>query len=241
MVRIVRSSTRAFALLGTVLAGCGQARFEAAGDAQASGGTGGSVPDGSGGSDVHADASEVVSTTLRIENDGDDGVWLNGTDEGTHHGLDMLTLEVGADAEAARTGLIFHLPVPPGSVINSARIDLHRIDGNAAATETMQVQVWDSCQVPPFDDTHVHAPAEHVAEGLWPTAVTGFAVGTDNTDILSPELAPLTQHVVDKPEWATGATVGYFLSPAAMVSWVMFDDSSAGTGAATLKLSYTPP
>ena len=212
----------------------------AAGDAGASGGAGDSGASGDSG--VHADAGGVVSTTLQIENDGDDGVWLNGTDEGTHHGPDLLVLEVGADAEAARTGLIFHLPVPPGSRINSARVDLHRIDGDAAASETMQVQVWDSCRVPPFDDTHVHAPAEHVAEGLWPTAVTGFAVGTNNTDILSPELAPLTQHVVDKPDWATGATVGFFLSPAGMQgSWVMFDDSSAGTGAATLKLSYAPP
>lgn len=225
----------------TVLAGCGGAHFEAASDAEASGGSGASDSGASGGSGVRADAGEVVSTTLRIENDGDDGLWVWGTDERLHHEPTLLTVEVGADEEGARTGLIFHLPIPPASLVNSARIDLHRVDGNAAPSETMQVQVWDSCQVPPFDDTHVHTPAEHVAEGLWSTAATGFVVGSNATDILSPELAPLTQHIVDKPDWVTGATVGYFLSPAAMVGWAMFDDSSAGTGAATLKLSYTPP
>jgi hypothetical protein len=235
-----------FVLTCTAALGCGEGHFASgAGDGapgpEASGGSGTGDSGASDGQTAGADGARAVSSLLRIQNDADDGVWLDGTTERTHHGADLFTLEVGADSEAARTGLIFRLPVPPRSVINSARVTLHRVDGDAGPSDTMLVEVWDSCHVDPFNDAHVHTPDQHVPGGFWSTAVTGFAVGANGSDIVSPDLASLVQHVVDKPDWTAGATVGVFLAPATMQGWVMVADSSAGTGAASLQLSHTPP
>ena len=84
-------------------------------------------------------------------------------------------------------------------------------------------------------------PAAGALRERGPTVPRRCGLGTNDTDIFSLDLGLLTQHIVDKADWAPGATVGFLLSPAAMQGWAMFADSSAGTGAASLELAYTPP
>ncbi|HMI83515.1 MAG TPA: hypothetical protein VK550_05440 [Polyangiaceae bacterium] len=183
-----------------------------------------------------------ISVVLTIAKDQDDATWINGTDERLHYDIDSLYLEVGADTEAGKAGLRFDLPVPPGSTINSAIIQLHRTIGDALADESMKVQVYDSANVPPFDDAHTHAPEGHAPGGLWPTVVGSIWVGENGNPVQTPELKGLVQHVVDRADWVGGASIGFVFSAQVMgVRWVDFADSSLGTGQAFLQLAYTPP
>src|SRR5262249_47631955 len=153
-------------------------------------------------------------------------------DERLHYASDKLDIEVGSDAEMGRAGLRFPLSIPPGSTIQSATLLLYRKAGTAVSTDTMAVQVYESPSVPPFDDTHVHAPAGHATGGLWSARVNGFALGTSGTWTVSPDLSILVQHAVDRPDYVVPAYVGFVLSPDSLTGWATFTDSSAGADAA---------
>ena len=209
------------------------------------GSSGAGAGDGPASGPVDADgareaAQEGTTLKLRITDDADDGLWINGTTELLHHRPDLFVLEVGDDAEAARTGLIFRPAIPPGSQILSARITLSRLSGDAQATDTIGVQVFDSAHMEPFNAAHVHTPAQHVPEGIWSTVVPGFALGTAGSDITSPDLSVLVQHIVDKTDWTSGGTVGIFVAPDQENGhWAYFADSSDVTlGGAKLELWY---
>jgi hypothetical protein len=180
-----------------------------------------------------------VELNLPIAGDADDATWINGTDERLRFGDSNLSIEVGVDSEMGRAGLRFSLPIPPGATIDSARIRLRRTTGAAAETETMQVQVFDTANVPPFDEAHVHAPSGHAS--IWSTTVSGFLVGADGDEIESPELKALLQHVLEAPDAAASPTVGFVLSPDRMQTWVAFADSAGDAGRAVLRVVYTPP
>jgi hypothetical protein len=70
--------------------------------------------------------------------------------------------------------------------------------------------------------------------------VPGFALGTAGSDITSPDLSMLVQHIVDKADWTSVGMVGFFLAPDQENGhWAYFADSSNATlGGATLELSY---
>jgi hypothetical protein len=106
----------------------------------------------------------------------------------------------------------------------------------------MKVQVYDSANVPPFDDGHTHAPEAHAVGGLWATAVGPIWVGENGKPVQTSEIKHLVQHVVDRPDWVNGAAIGFVFSAQVMgIRWVDFADSSLGTGQASLRLAYTPP
>jgi hypothetical protein len=180
-----------------------------------------------------------VELNLVVANDTDDATWIDGTDERLHFSETDLAVEVGVDAEMGRVGFRFLLPVPRGSTIASAHLRLRRVSGDATETETMQVQVFDTANVAPFDETHVHAPAGHAS--VWPATVSGFLVGTNGKDLESPDLKSLVQHVSDAPDESEMRTIGFVLSPDRMATWVSFADSSGNQGAAALRVVYTPP
>jgi hypothetical protein len=195
-------------------------------------GADGAMPDGSDG------APAAVNLEIVITRDVDDCTWINTTDERLHYDADSLYGEVGADTEAGRTGLRFVLPVPKGATINSAILELHRIIGDALDTETMQVQVFDSADVPPFDEAHVHAPAGHAA--VWATSIRNIGVGVNGMPVTTPDLKLLVQHVIDRSDWTQGGAIGLVLSPDVMgVRWVDYADSSLGIGQPTLRVRYT--
>ena len=221
------------------LGACGSTEFSSprSSDGDAREGSASGPVDAAGASEA---VQEGTNLERRITDDADDGLWINGTTELLHHRPDLFVLEVGDDAEAARAGFIFHPTIPPGSQILSARITLSRLSGDAQATDTIGLQMFDSAHMEPFNAAHVHTPAQHIPEGIWSTVVPGFALGTAGSDITSPDLSVLVQHIVDKPDWTSGGTVGFSLAPDQENGhWVFFADSSDGTlGGATLELSY---
>ena len=183
-----------------------------------------------------------IDLVLTITNDQDDATWINTTDERLHYDMASLYLEVGADTEAGKVGLRFELPVPPGSIIQSAIIELHRTIGDALANESMKVQVYESANVPPFADAHTHGPEGHAAGGLWPTTVGPIAVGENGKAVQTSELKTLVQHIIDRPDWVAGAAIGFAFSAQVMgVRWVDFADSSLGLGQPSLHVVYMPP
>jgi hypothetical protein len=184
-----------------------------------------------------------ISVVLTITKDQDDATWINGTDERLHYDVDSLYVEVGGDTEAGKAGLRFELPAPPGSIINSAIIELHRTIGDALPDESMKVQVYDSVNVLPFDDAHTHGPEAHATGGLWPTIVAPIWVGENGKAVQTAELKHLVQHVVDRADYGiSGSSIGFVFSAHVMgVRWVNFADSSLGVGQPSLRLVYTPP
>jgi hypothetical protein len=210
--------------------------------ALASGGVGTGGRTGSGGQGPVAEAGppKTLDIELTITEDRDDATWIGGEDERLSYATDQPFVEVGADSERARAAFRFELPIPPSSIIESAVLRLHHVDGDAAETETTLVQVYDSASVPLFDGDHVHAPSEHATGGVWPLLVSGFAVGLAGSEVESPDLAVLVQHVINRPDWTSGGSIAFLLSPETLSGWVGFGDSASGAGA-RLRVTYTPP
>jgi hypothetical protein len=178
-----------------------------------------------------------------IAADEDDALWIDGTDERLHYSADDLTLEVGTDAEVGRTGLRFHVSVPPRAVVTSARLGLRSENTHTAASSTMKVSVYDSVDVPPFSDLHQHQPADHDPRKLAGHEVTGFAVCETGEVCVSPNVAELVQRIVDRSDWTGTGWIGFVLAPDdfAADSWISFEDSAAGAVAPALEIDYDPP
>jgi hypothetical protein len=187
-----------------------------------------------------------VQRVLSVRSDTDDAVWISLLDERLHYSATSFNIEVGVDFEQARSGLRFALPVPAGSTIDTAFLRLERRSGPVTMQDAIQVQVFDSLDVPPFDEGHEHPPDEHDAGGLRAGAVRGFMVGSGSGTCVSPDLRELVQHVVDKQGWSAGGFIGFVLAPYTgsfgnPEGWVAFFDFSSGSGQASLDVTYVPP
>jgi hypothetical protein len=210
-----------FALAASSAAGCSGDAFS--GGAQTTDGGGPRLP---------------VELNLPIADDSDDATWINGTDERLHFDDTDFSIEVGVDSEMGRVGLRFVLPIPHGATIASANLRLRRVAGEAAETESIQVQVFDSSSVAPFDEAHVHVPSGHA--NIWPATVSGFLLGANGQELESPDLKVLVQHVVDAPDWSSDRPIGFVLSPDHMATWVAFADRGGGAGQSALRVVFTP-
>lgn len=207
-----------------------------------SGGTAGAGSGGDGATAGGGGRREPVDVTIGVEDDEDDALWVDDSDERLIYSEANPYLEVGGDAEMARAGLRFRLPIPVGSTIESATLALTRQRGDASADETMNVQVFDSASVPPFDDDHEHGPEEHDPGGLFAQTVSGFAVGSDDDTVTSPELAALVAHVVERSDYEEGGVLGFVLSAGELGGWVQYADrAGGGGGVAELSVRYVPP
>lgn len=213
-------------------------------------GGGGGVAIGSGGAPSTAGGSLATGgvggqvTTLNFEQTiskpSDDCTWINNQERLRFSDTEQV-LEVGTDAEMGRVGLRFTLPIAAGSRIVTAILRVYRVGGEAAEADTLTVQVFDVANVAAFDATHTHGAAEHATGGLWAIKATGMPVGKANQFTQSPDLTPLIQHVLDKPDWMPGGGIGFVLSPETMTGWASYGDSSAGTGkSASLRVTYVP-
>ena len=63
--------------------------------------------------------------------------------------------------------------------------------------------------MPIFDETHEHAPAPHVPEGVWANGVGGFSPGSRHTSVFRPDISDLVQHIVDRDDWQSGSAIGF--------------------------------
>jgi hypothetical protein len=198
-----------------------------------------SGPRDAGDTDARAEAAAPTEINLEIENDADDATWIGGSDERLVYGDEQPFIEVGADSEFGRAGLRFELPIPPSSTIHSATLRVRRVAGTAEASETLSIQVWDSADLAPFDETHSHLPREHAPGGLWAVVVRGLLAGADGALLESPNLAELVQHVIDRSDWQEGGAIGFYLSPDTVQTWLGLADSSRGDRA-SLRIVFTP-
>jgi hypothetical protein len=222
---------------------------------------GGAADDGgSDAPDAGTDAGPPAPVTLdvTIDDDRDDATWIlvNGVHEERLHYDDRENgagrhIEVANDLESGRAGLRFVLPIPVGATISSARLFLQRFRNAEAATmmdwapasATMQVQVFESPLLDPFDPSHRHAPTEHgPMPGIWASSVKGYRVGEFDEVVESPELKALVQHVIAKPDWAPGRAVSFLLSNDSIpaTNYADFTDSSAGFSPPRLRVVYVP-
>jgi hypothetical protein len=212
------------------------------------------------GPDAARDAGPPAPVTLdlTIRDDRDDATWINidGVDQERLHYDDRANgagrhIEVANDRQNGRSGLRFPLTVPVGATIMSARLSLQRFRNSepqymqdwAAASATIQVQVFESPQIAAFDPAHRHPPAEHgPMPGVWATSVKGYRIGEFDEVVESPELRTLVQHVIDKADWAPGRAVTFLLSndTIAETDYVDFTDSSAGKVSPRLRVVYLP-
>jgi hypothetical protein len=181
--------------------------------------------------------------TQRISKTADDCTWIQhgGEYEERLRYSDAETwLEAGSDSEQGRVGLRFTLPIPAKATIVAATLQLQRLGGSAAATETLTIQVYDTGNVPVFDPSHRHGPGGHAT--LFTTAIRGTLVGEAGKNVTSADLRTLVQRVVDRPDFAQGdvvGTIGFVLSLDTTDGWASYGDSSTGSGA-SLRVSYRP-
>lgn len=210
------------------------------GGAPAEGGSAGATSGGkAGGGNL---PNEILQQIIK---NSDDCTWIlvNGSYQERLRFSEMNPwLEVGSDTEQGRIGLRFVLPIPPKATIVAASIQLQRVDGNAAASNTLTIQVFDTGNVPSFDASHMHGPRDHVSmAGLYGTAVRGTMVGEKGKEITTADLKALVQRVVDRADFVQNSgTIGFVISPDNVRDWAAYGDSSAGLGA-TLRVSYRVP
>lgn len=231
---------------GTAKGGESATSGGAGGTAIGSGGSlanSGGTPATAGGSLATGGAGGQVATLnfeQTISKPTDDCTWI-GNQERLRFSDTEQVLEVGTDAEMGRIGLRFTLPIAAGSRIVSAILRVYRVGGETSETDTLTVQVFDVASVAAFDATHLHGAAEHATGGLWAIKASGMPVGKANQFTQSPDLTPLIQHVLDKPDWMPGGGIGFVLSPETMSGWASYGDSSAGSGkSASLRVTYVP-
>jgi hypothetical protein len=207
-------------------------------------GTGGPTGGQSGSGGIGGTGGTGGPLTIQIDSDKNDALWINSTDERLHYSASNPTIEVGSDGEMGRVGLRFGLSLPAGSTITSATLSLLQHSGEFTVPSTMTVQVYDSVDVPAFDDTHDHLPQDHDGNHLWGMTVTGFMVRENGDTCTSPNIAALVQRIVDKQEWTGTGWIGFVLSPDqdkfAAPGWVAFYDSFSGGDGASLVLAYAP-
>jgi hypothetical protein len=208
-------------------------------DADSGGGENDAGNSDAGRSDSEAEAAAPRQITLEVATDTDDATWIGGSDERLRYSSEHPYIEVGSDAEFGRAGLRFALPIARGSVIHSATLRVRRVDGPAAESETMLVQVWDSGDIDAFDAEHTHLPRDHAPGGLWPVTVSGFQAGTNGSMLETPDLSELVQHVIDRSDWSEGNAIGFHLSPDTIQTWLGLGDSSTGNRA-SLQIRFTP-
>jgi hypothetical protein len=210
---------------------------DGAAGATGSGGGGGSV--GAGGK-----GGSGGSLTIQVTADQNDALWINSTDERLHYSATNPTIEVGEDAENARAGLRFELTLPAGTHVTSASLRLRRSGGEITLPSSLTIQIYDSVDVPPFDDTHDHLPQDHDGNHLWGMTVTGFAIPAAGQISTSPNVADLVQRILDKTEWTGTGWIGFVLAPDANAfaspNWVSFYDSFSGGDGASLVITYAP-
>ena len=202
--------------------------------------------DGSVGTDAGADAGGpdcpgggVVpgEQTVAIADDRDDAMWntpWTSPDERlVYRRPDNLALYVGNDAEQQAIGLRFAVDVPRCATIEEAYLGATVFDEVHDLTDTVQVSVWDSVDVPRFNEFHSESPPEHDPAGLWGLSVGDWALNaTEGMSLSSPNLAELVQHLVDRDDWQPGATIGFFIEADAMAidHYLGFVDVSVGDG-----------
>lgn len=201
-------------------------------------GDGGPEPDASAPDATMLGPEEFL--VLELASDTDDATWVGNTSPPDREVLSVdnggVFVEVGQGGDHGTAGLRFALPLPPGARVLDARLELQRLTGGARETTTMQVAVWQSIDVPPFDPGHTHPPEFHAAGGL-SASIGGWQARWDPTT--SPDLSSLIQPLVDRPDWRRDATVGFVITAQDMPEgvWAGFaDHADRSAPAAKLKL-----
>lgn len=127
----------------------------------------------------------------------------------------------------------------------SATINVHWHSSNLEPAGSIVIHVYDSVDVPPFDDSHVHRPEDHAERGLAGKTMEGFIVQQADVTYTTPDIGALVQRIVDKPEWTGAGAIGFVLTPQQnefpMGDWVAFNDSSLKSDPPSLTIRYVAP
>jgi hypothetical protein len=189
-----------------------------------------------------------VGIELHIAEDVDDAMW-NHTHtvprELLYYSDSDIAIYVGTDADDQTLGLRFALDVPKGATVLWALLDARVAYSTFKPSDSLEIRVWDSSDVPPFSDTHTHSPFAHDPNGLWARSVGGWKGLSPSKLSTSPDLVVLVQHVVNRSDWHAGGHIGFFVSPSVGTTPDVFtgfvDSSKAISSGAKLRMLYVPP
>ncbi len=146
---------------------------------------------------------------LTIAADSDDATWTGSTEHVMIENGGFL-LQIGNDARKPTAGLRFSVPLPQGSQVLDARLELQLLNLTDTAGSTVRVQAWNSIAVPPFSNTHVHPAELHASGNLSTTSIGGLSAVWGTT--VSDDLSPLLQPLIIMSEWSSGTYVGFVLT-----------------------------
>lgn len=140
-------------------------------------------------------------------------------------------------------GFQFKLPIPQGAIIDSAIIT-HRYQGVTTGTwgtdDSLRWCAYDTSNCPVFADDHAHELPGHAP---LTTAVVNFSPVLPASGYFdSPNLAPLLQEVVNRPDFVPGGYVGFIVGPHATLTtphtFNLGDYGSDGTIAARIRVFF---
>ncbi len=124
--------------------------------------------------------------------------------------FDAFGLCIGRDEGGVyQSGFQFELPVPQGSVILSAALELTATNDQSGKPD-FTIRAYDEPTAPLFVNTHTHTLTAHAA--LTDAAVSWSPPDFDNGDAFAtPDLSALMQEVVNRPDWTPGNRIGIVL------------------------------
>ncbi len=175
-------------------------------------------------------SSRVSSGNDDAEQRSDGSMYRNSSD------LELLT-----DAGEQVVGLRFDgLNIPPGATITDARITFEIDEENAASANSVSIRV--SAQ--DADDPGSFGSASNdISNRSKTSATSSWNVSTSpavNNDLVTPNLAPLVQEVVNRSGWTPNNAMVFILEEisGSGVRWVEAYEGESGS-AALLEVSYT--
>ncbi len=165
-------------------------------------------------------ATGSVTASLAVAAANRNADWYPPVGQASANVYDAFGLCAGRDGGGVfQMGFEVAIPVPPGSTIVSARLELVAT-ADQAGSPVFTVRAYDVANAPPFvpgSPTSLAAHAPLVAKAV-PWNPLPFAPGAT---ITSPQLASLVQAVVDRPDWAAGNFLGLVVdgSPTSGDQW----------------------
>ena len=144
-------------------------------------------------------------------------------------------LELAVERVPQTIGLRFTgLPIPPGATITAAWIQF-TVDEVSTGPADLLIRAQDAANPTTFTGTgRITSRATTAASVAWAPAPWP-TVGAAGTEQRTPDLSPLIQAVVGRPDWTTGNALALILTG----TGTRTAESSNGTAAPTLHLQWT--
>lgn len=162
--------------------------------------------------------------------------------EGTSESLNYINYDYMGNngSNDQQVALEFPLTGPAsGNTINAATVTITINAKGGTSIPNTRIRIADSDTVAVLVGTHGHNVTTHFGS-FSATTLTNWAIGDTTGSQTSPDIAALVQVPVNRAGWASGNYIGLVLDiPTAWIQYYKVNDYAAGSGSATMSVTYT--